>query len=91
MARIGLARLADSVFDKDGRQIPYRIVRLTPAGRAANGTTAPDFLMKEGAVPRQSKSVEKESSVGSQRQAWCAPGVNRGSTGGGGAAGLAVG
>src|SRR6202034_987749 len=39
MARAGVAQLADAVFEKDGKQIPYRTVRLTPAGRAANKTT----------------------------------------------------
>src|SRR5260370_29286850 len=39
MARAGLARLSDAVFEKDGKQIPYRTVRLTPAGRPADNTT----------------------------------------------------
>src|SRR5208283_5410816 len=32
MARAGLLRLDDAVFEKDGRQIPYRTAKLTPAG-----------------------------------------------------------
>jgi len=40
MARAGLARLSDAVFEKDGKQIPYRTVRLTPAGRAADPSGA---------------------------------------------------
>ena len=46
MARAGLAQLADAVFEKDGKQIPYRKVSLTPAGREADETTPIDFIMK---------------------------------------------
>jgi DNA topoisomerase-3 len=60
MARAGLARLADAVFEKDGRQIPYRTVRLTPAGRAADETSALDFLMKDGAAPLPAKRKRKK-------------------------------
>src|SRR5436309_2694227 len=49
MARAGLARLADAVFEKDGKQIPYRTVRLTPAGRAADETTPIEFILKVSA------------------------------------------
>src|SRR5450759_409033 len=46
-ARAGLARLSDAVFEKDGKQIPYRTVRLTPAGRAADKTPPIEFIKKD--------------------------------------------
>jgi superfamily II DNA helicase RecQ len=51
MARAGLARLSDAVFEKDGKRIPYRTVRLTPAGRAADEATSIDFVMKDTSAP----------------------------------------
>jgi DNA topoisomerase-3 len=36
MARAELLSLADAVFEKDGKQIPYRSVSLTASGRATN-------------------------------------------------------
>ncbi len=35
MARAGLVEVAESSFEKDGRRIDYRKIRLTPAGRGA--------------------------------------------------------
>jgi superfamily II DNA helicase RecQ len=55
MARDGLARLTDAVFEKDGRQIPYRTVRLTPAGRAADQSAPMEFIMKETAAPSKKR------------------------------------
>ena len=64
MARSGLARLADAVFEKDGKQIPYRTVRLTPAGRAANETTTVDFVMKDATVlPAAGKRKRKKKAA----------------------------
>jgi superfamily II DNA helicase RecQ len=51
MARAGLAQLSDEVFEKDGRQIPYRMVRLTPAGKAADEATPIELILKQGAAP----------------------------------------
>src|SRR5260370_30381926 len=36
MARAELIKFADAVFEKQGKQIPYRTVSLTPAGRATH-------------------------------------------------------
>jgi superfamily II DNA helicase RecQ len=47
MARAGVAQLSDAVFEKDGKQIPYRTVKLTPTGRAANNNTPINFIMKD--------------------------------------------
>jgi superfamily II DNA helicase RecQ len=61
MARSGMAELNEAVFEKEGKQIPYRTVRLTPQGRDVEEDTAFDFLMKDatlddpGARPRKRK------------------------------------
>ena len=63
MARAGVAQLADAVFEKDGKQIPYRMVRLTAAGRAANRTTPINFIMKDtSASPTKRKRKKKARS-----------------------------
>ena len=47
MARAQLLMFADAVFEKDGKQIPYRTVSLTPAGRTLEETTPVQFVMKD--------------------------------------------
>jgi hypothetical protein len=49
MARAGLLSFADAVFEKDGKQIPYRTVSLTPAGYPTHETTPLLFFMKDAA------------------------------------------
>jgi superfamily II DNA helicase RecQ len=57
MARAELLTVTDAVFEKEGKQIPYRTVRLTPTGRAADQTTPVHFVMKEAglAVPKRKR------------------------------------
>ena len=50
MARAGLVRLDDAVFEKDGKQIPYRKASLTPDGEALEEIVAGDLLMKDAAL-----------------------------------------
>jgi superfamily II DNA helicase RecQ len=59
MARAGLAQLSEEVFEKDGRQIPYRNVRLTPAGRTANESAPVDLVMKAAAAGKKRKGKRK--------------------------------
>ena len=47
MARAGLVRLSDAVFEKDGRQIPYRYVEITPEGESVDENTPIDFVMNQ--------------------------------------------
>lgn len=47
MARAGLVLQADEVFEKDGKRIPYRTVRLSPHGQAANESSPIAFVMKD--------------------------------------------
>jgi DNA topoisomerase III len=56
MARAGLVQVIDASFEKDGRQIEFRKVRLTPAGQvpdAANQVTIPEDVAR---VSRQRKT-----------------------------------
>ena len=71
MARAGLLCFADAVFEKDGKQIPYRTVTVTPAGRAATETIPVLFVMKDAARPASKRKLLKKSekSKGSRRAA----------------------
>jgi superfamily II DNA helicase RecQ len=46
MARSGLVRLIDAVFEKDGKTIPYRKASLASAADALDGTAPMALLMK---------------------------------------------
>jgi superfamily II DNA helicase RecQ len=61
MARAGVARLSEAVFEKDGKQIPYRTVGLTPAGRAVNKTTPINVLMKDTSAPSKKRKRKKKA------------------------------
>jgi superfamily II DNA helicase RecQ len=60
MARSGLLQLVESTFEAEGRRIPYRSVRLTQAGAAADETTGLEFLMKDTDEPAPGKRRVKE-------------------------------
>ena len=47
MARAGLVRFSDAVFEKDGKQIPYRQVSLTRAAHAVDEQTPIGFIIKD--------------------------------------------
>jgi DNA topoisomerase-3 len=76
MARAGLVRLADAVFEKDGKQIPYRKVSLRHAAYAVDEQTLVAFIIKDlalasstgkkkksAATPRTEKRVERSEKV----------------------------
>ncbi|MGD1091728.1 MAG: ATP-dependent DNA helicase RecQ [Bryobacteraceae bacterium] len=63
MARAGLVRLSDAAFEKDGKQIPYRKVSLTRAGRSANEQTPIEFIMKVAAPAAAKRKAKKRSAV----------------------------
>ena len=50
MARANFLRLANAVFEKDGKAIPYRKASLTPDGEALEEIVAGDLLMKDAAL-----------------------------------------
>jgi RecQ family ATP-dependent DNA helicase len=51
MARAGIVRLDDAVFEKNGRQIPYRTARLAPAGSKLDVRTPLELVMKDTEPP----------------------------------------
>jgi DNA topoisomerase III len=61
MARAELLTFADAVFEKQGKQIPYRIVSLTPAGRVLDETMPVLFVMKDTARPVPPRKLRKNS------------------------------
>jgi superfamily II DNA helicase RecQ len=63
MARASLVQQLETAFEKDGKQIPYRVVRLTPDGHKADRDTAINFVMKETAPdsPKQTRRKAKKS------------------------------
>ena len=63
LARAGLAQMSDAVFEKDGKQIPYRKVRLTAEGRAADETTVASFAMKAAGAPPEKKKRKKKGAA----------------------------
>jgi DNA topoisomerase-3 len=63
MARAGLARLSDATFEKDGKKIPYRTVRLTETGLAADATTPIDFVMKDGVAATAPRKRKKKTAA----------------------------
>jgi superfamily II DNA helicase RecQ len=60
MARAGLVRLADAVFEKDGKQIPYRKASLTRAAYAVDETTPIAFIMKDTAPASTTKRKRRK-------------------------------
>jgi superfamily II DNA helicase RecQ len=67
LARAGLMQFEDKVFDKDGKQIPYRMVSLTNAGFAAAAARDAEFLMKEDVAAGGKKTRAKKKSVAKKR------------------------
>jgi superfamily II DNA helicase RecQ len=61
MARAELLSFADALFEKEGKQIPYRTVSLTPAGRATNETTPVLFVMKDAPRPASKRKLVGKS------------------------------
>jgi DNA topoisomerase-3 len=70
MARAGLVRFTDAVFEKDGRIIPYRKVSLTPAGYEITETASGRLLMKDesAATGPGRKRKKKKSSQRKQKE-----------------------
>jgi superfamily II DNA helicase RecQ len=68
MARAGVARLSDAVFEKDGKKIPYRTVTLTPTGRAANKATPIEFIMKDTSASTTKRRRKKKTPTSPKRK-----------------------
>jgi superfamily II DNA helicase RecQ len=61
MARAGLVRLSDAVFEKDGKQIPYRKVSLTRAAHAVDQQTPVAFIIKDLAPSSATRKGKKRA------------------------------
>ena len=66
MARANLVRLSDAVFEKNGKQIPYRKVSLTPAAHAVDETTPVNFIMKDTAPASIKRKRKRKPTVGAK-------------------------
>ncbi len=60
MARAGIVRLDDAVFEKAGRQIPYRTARLTREGMEVNAQTPLELVMKDREPPATPRPRKKK-------------------------------
>ncbi len=71
LARAGLMEFEDKVFDKDGKQIPYRLASLTNAGLAAALAQDAEFLMKEehGASGKKGRAKRERKTKSIQKSA----------------------
>jgi len=68
MARAGLAQLSEEVFEKDGRQIPYRKVRLTKAGESTD-EAAMELTLRVATYSPESKRKKKPKAKKQARSA----------------------
>lgn len=62
-ARAGLVRLSDAVFEKEGKQIPYRKVSLTGAAHAVDEQTPVAFIIKDLAPASATGKNKKRAST----------------------------
>jgi superfamily II DNA helicase RecQ len=59
IARAGLISLADSVFEKDGKQIPFRLASLTRDGELVDRDAAFELKIRETAAPLADRTGKK--------------------------------
>ena len=67
MARAGLVQHQDAVFEKDGKQIPYRNVKLTQEGHNADENSPIEFIIKDLAPAAPRSKRRKKASAASKR------------------------
>lgn len=63
LARAGLAAVEDASFEKDGRQIPYRTVKLTPEGRACDPGAPVELTLKAAVAKAPRRRKQKAASA----------------------------
>ena len=63
IARAGLLLQAEEIFEKEGKRIPYRTVRLTAQGRSANESSPIAFVMKDTAAPVKKTRAKKRKTT----------------------------
>jgi superfamily II DNA helicase RecQ len=72
MARCGLVRLTEAVFEKDGKQIPYRKAGLTRDAAGVTEDTPLDFVMK-AAVAATTTATRKATAKKKKKRGTKAP------------------
>lgn len=71
MARAGLARLEEAIFEKDGRKIPYRKVSLTEEALEVDPSSPVEFVMKDGsaALAKPAKKAKEKKKKSARKAA----------------------
>ena len=69
MARAGLIRLSEAVFEKDGKQIPYRKAHLTREAEYVDEDTPLDLTIRDAAVPVAGKRKGRAAKPGTKTKA----------------------
>ena len=73
MARSGLVRLVDSVFEKDGKSIPFRKASLTRDGECMDEDTPLELSIRETAVVTGEKKRRKKATAPANKAVKKAP------------------
>ncbi len=60
MARVGWVEMADAVFEKEGRRVPYRTARLTDEGLELEEDDVVELQVKEAAAPAKRRKKGKK-------------------------------
>ena len=69
MARAGLIRLSEAVFEKDGKQIPYRKAHLTREAEYVDEDTPLELTIRDAAVPVAGKRKGRAPKPGTKAKA----------------------
>ncbi len=64
LARVGLVRITDAVFEKDGRSIPYRKASLSRQAEEMEGWPKPDLQVKVAVVSESGRKRKKKGKKG---------------------------
>jgi DNA topoisomerase-3 len=73
MARAQLVRLVDAVFEKDGKQIPFRKASLTRDAEYVDEETPLELTIREAAPVKGKKSRKKKAAAPAKKKAVKAP------------------
>jgi superfamily II DNA helicase RecQ len=73
MARAGWVRLTDAVFEKDGKQIPFRKASITPDGERMRPEDVLELTIRESASKVGKKGRAKKGKAAAPKKAKAAP------------------
>ena len=68
MARAGLIRLTDAVFEKDGKQIPFRKAHLTRDAQYVDGETPLELTIRATGSPAATRTRKKKAAVKTKKK-----------------------